>query len=494
MADEEPQTGSSVTQLIVTLRRTSFAEASARTRKVLDDKLDADGTRALRRQFDGETRVQPPRHKGHSEGFDVIESLERDGLLLDVNPLVLPVAGRRSYAQSLPLGAGRLPTAAAESFSSSVGRPSDHILSGTMLLSFADSDKASAALKRLSQATGAVERVEHVPVRRLIASAPGAVGPAWHLQRIGVDRARQQPGYLDGSTVTIATFDTGIDAGHPMLQPGILKYTSSYPGAPPSSPRDLGAHGSFVAGVIGARGGVDGVGRSRFRVLKVFHDSIDAYQPMHRTDGSLFYAAQSAPDEGMYVLALGYCLDENIPVLNFSLGYDSLHSREAEIFAGYARNGQAVIAATGNGGVGAPTLFPAGHDGAIAVGALDRDDRAANFSSSARFMHISAPGVDIVGTMPTYAGATEFEPDAANPNKPGAPIPWSTTTGTMSGTSAATPQVAAAAALWIARNGRDLNLMRDRLAATARKVPEMGGAVRTDRHGFGCLDVAALLA
>lgn len=480
-------------ELVVTLRPSAFAAGASRLGDPLEW-LDEPSRRTFEDRRQAEAAIQPPVPDGDT-GFDVLRSLERDGMLLETQPLARGIGGEAEFSSTVPMGKGRATIASVESFRLRGGRPSDQILSGSLLLTLADEAAMAAAINRLSDAPRTVERVERVPLRRQVPHAAGVTGAAWHIARIRADRVRQQPGYDDGSQVSVAVVDSGVDAGHPMLASAIADYTSSYPGGEPADPRDLLSHGTVVAGVIGSRGEVDGVCRSRLRVLKVFRDKVDRYQSLRRPDGRWFYQAQSAPAEWMYMRALAECLDEDVPVINFSLGYENPPSKEAEIFAGYARGGQAVIAATGNMGAGSPRFFPAAYPGAIAVGALDQHDRAASISSSSPDMRISAPGVDIVGTMPTYDGAVEFEASIVNDVLvQGAPIPWSRRIGSMTGTSAAAPQVAAAAALWIARNGRDLPRMRERLAATARKLPEMNGAARTDRHGYGCLDLLALLA
>jgi subtilisin family serine protease len=463
---------------------------------ILEGRIDAERKVDIDGRLRSEMAFQPQLVGEAGGGLAIVESLERDGFLLDVQPLARPPEGESKYSGVAPLGHGQTVAVMAESFTLRAGRPSDTILSGSMLLTFVDRQAALAAINRLSDARGVVERVEAVPARRLISSEPGLDVGAWHLSRIRADQARLLQGYNDGSAVTVALLDTGIDAAHLMLSPSISRYTSTFPGGAASSVRDLLGHGTHVAGILGARGAIDGVGRSRLRVLKVFGDAVDGYQPLRRPDGSWHFTARSAPDEAMYVAALAVCLDEDVPVINFSLGYDAVHSKEVELFAGFARNGQAVVAATGNGGAGAPPLYPACYEGVIAFGALDRDDRAAAFSSSAPYMLLSAPGMDILGTMPTYDGAVDF---AGHVNEENVlvrdqAIPWTKITGTMSGTSEATPQVSAAAALWIARHGRDLDRLRDALESSARKLPEMNGARRTDSHGAGCLDLHALLS
>jgi subtilisin family serine protease len=120
---------------------------------------------------------------------------------------------------------------------------------------------------------------------------------------------------------------------------------------------------------------------------------------------------------------------------------------------------------------GNPTEYPAAIREVCAVGATDELDRRAPFSNTGRHIDLVAPGVDIVSTTPTfnYDGDGEQEYDA-----------WD-------GTSMATPYVAGAAALVLAKwpDLTPAQVIR-KLTASADRV---AGAVRgSAAYGAGRLN------
>jgi len=61
-------------------------------------------------------------------------------------------------------------------------------------------------------------------------------------------------------------------------------------------------------------------------------------------------------------------------------------------------SGITVVAATGNAGTSVP-YYPAAYSGVIAVGAIDQDERRADFSSFGDHVDVMAPGVSVYGAM-----------------------------------------------------------------------------------------------
>src|SRR3989344_2755655 len=237
------------------------------------------------------------------------------------------------------------------------------------------------------------------------ASQPSQVLP-WGIDRI--DAEKVWPLGEKGSGVNIGIIDTGISATHPDLAGNIkggvseVAYTFSW--------NDDNGHGSHVAGVAGALnntiGVVGGVPAANLYAIKVLDRNGSGYLS-DVIDGIDWATANS------------------MQVVNLSLGttvdVQSLH--DAVIRAQNA--GVVVVAAAGNSG--SSVIYPAAYPEAIAVAATDFSNCAPYWSSRGPEVDIAAPGVNIYSTYKGMKYAT------------------------LSGTSMASPHVAAAAAFVLSR-------------------------------------------
>lgn len=453
---------------------------------------------AVEAQAEGEVLTAP----------SFLDELSRSGLIDKAVPVRRPHQNETMLSSALPPGGGRLAAAAAESFAAAFAdRPSDQLLSGTVLLRAAPGQDAERLRGMLLGAGQIIQSVERVPVRKLYqAPRPAGYAPIapWHLDRIRLASARAAglvPEPADQEGVTVAILDTGIDAHHELLSPRIANYSYAPPYAGVTSDqRDIIGHGTHVAGTIGAQGAigdVEGVCRARLHVHKIFDDDIDSVQYFQGADGQLFAEDGHYVNPVMYLRALAACVDNNYDVVNLSIGGPAIgDSHEQGHFRRLVDQGQIVVAAMGNERRhGSPTSWPAAYEGVVAVGALDFNDGVATFSNKGDHISICAPGVDILATMPTYRGTERWTArrNAAGEIVRDKPVHWTVYRNTKSGTSMAAPQVAGAAALWVARNGRDLRGFVEKLAESARSVPLMNGIPFGPDYGSGCLDVHALL-
>ena len=177
-----------------------------------------------------------------------------------------------------------------------------------------------------------------------------------------------------GRDVRIAEVDTGVEADHPDLR-GRIAAARDFVGIPAPAGE---AHGTAVAGIIAARAD-DGIG-------------IAGVAP----DARLFVlrACRQAPDQSFATCtsftlakALQFALDQDVQVINLSLGGPRDHLLERLLDVGLARRviivGAADPRASGGG-------FPASHPGVLAVVAPG----AANMPAGA----LMAPGRDVPAT------------------------------------------------------------------------------------------------
>jgi serine protease AprX len=284
---------------------------------------------------------------------------------------------------------------------------------------------------------------------------------------------------------TIAVVDSGIDAGRMDFGGRVISQTS-FVSSGANSPGDGYGHGTFVAGI--AAGGADGLAgvapNANLVSLDVMNDAGDA----------------SVAD---VIAACDWILANkdqyNIRVANFSL---HAASRASVFFDPLDRaverlwlSGVVVVAASGNyaaDGTESGVSFAPGNDPfVITVGASDvnntldtSDDTVAPFSAwgytpdGFAKPDLVAPGRYLVGPVPSGATLTQDRPDHV----------LGGATMELSGTSFAAPQVAAAAAMILARHPDwTPDQVKGVLVDTARALP----AATPHAAGAGELDIAA---
>ena len=337
-------------------------------------------------------------------------------------------------------------------------REVDAIGAGIAVLDLPESKIKPSLLKRIS-ASPAVEVAEPLPARWLCAS-PSPDPKAnlqWGLPAIDYFNAPRP----DAAKVLVGVIDTGIDVSHSDLpEPAIYRHAGF-------GSRDPVGHGTHVSGVIAALTnngvGITGISNCEVASWKVFPD-----------DPSDPYLDSTA-----YLRALGEVAGEGVEVVNLSLGGTAHSDIEAGLFARAIEQGVSFVAAMGNEfEEGNETSYPAAYDDVISVGALNEARGRAPFSNTGGHIDLSAPGTNILSTLPMTRSAQRSE----------------TVYGAWSGTSMATPHVTAAAALLLAsKPGRTPAQIAARLRRAAVPVPEMGKAKWTKEHGSGLLNLRAAL-
>ena len=299
------------------------------------------------------------------------------------------------------------------------------------------------------------------PVRRLFArrtktTADPFASRLWGHGAIGLGHARAARGFKNGTNITIAVVDSGIDTSHPDLTETIKEYKNFLR----ASDKDFVGHGTHVAGIIAATAdnglGISGVCGGKILALKALP-----------RDGQEF-------DATAYYRALRYVIGK-AQVLNLSLGGDK-DPAEIDILSDVIAAGVVVIAAMGNEhDEGNPTEYPAAIPEVCAVGASDERDKRAGFSNTGRHIDLLAPGVAILSTTPTFRyddGEQEYD--------------------SWDGTSMATPHVAGAAALVLAKSpGLTPAQVIRKLTSSADRVA--GAKKGSAAYGAGRLNVAKAL-
>jgi subtilisin len=202
---------------------------------------------------------------------------------------------------------------------------------------------------------------------------------------IGVQMIKAPPawGASRGKGIRVAVCDTGIDWTHPDLNANVKGAVSFVPG---ESPMDGHSHGTHCSGTIA--GAINGVG-----VVGV------------APEASL-YAVKVLSNAGSgnwswLIAGLAWCIQNQIHIASMSLGGGGAPAAlETMCNVAFAR-GVLLVAAAGNSGPGMGTVGqPAKYKSVIAVSAIDANNMIAGFSSRGPEVELSAPGVQILSTVP----------------------------------------------------------------------------------------------
>jgi len=284
--------------------------------------------------------------------------------------------------------------------------------------------------------------------------------------QIGAPQAWQAG--FDGTGVTVAVLDTGIDATHPDLVDRVVGERNFVADLPffGEDALDHVGHGTHVASTIAGSGAAS---QGRFRGVA---------PGAHLLDGKVcmvFGCPESAILAGM-----AWAAQSGAKVISMSLGGSDgpeLDPLEEAVNTLTAQYGVLFVIAAGNSGETKVVDSPGSADAALTVAAFDKSDRLASFSSrgprlgdAALKPEIAAPGVAITA--------------ARSAASPGSVLQRYTT---LSGTSMATPHVAGAAAI-VAQRHPDFTPAQ--LKATLMSAAHANPEIDSFAQGAGRVDVA----
>jgi serine protease len=298
-----------------------------------------------------------------------------------------------------------------------------------------------------------------LPQAEPITSGDTVRADQWHL---GALRLNEAWNYADGTGVTVAVLDSGVDAHHVDLEGQVLPGVDlvDKKGDGESDPVGHGTSVSaFIAGRSDDSAGVIGIApKAKILPVRVLDEK-------NRYDDALIVAK-----------GVRWAVDNGADVINLSLGGSgSSAALAAAIDYAFAKD-VVVIACTGNASTtttqkttNVGVWYPAREPGVIAVGGTERDGEGL-WTSSMRGSEtvVTAPATDLVGARPgSY---------------------WR-----VQGTSFASPMVAGTAALIRSRwPDMPAGEVVNRIIRTAQ---DRGAPGRDAEYGFGLIDpVGALTA
>lgn len=250
--------------------------------------------------------------------------------------------------------------------------------------------------------------------------------------------------------VIVAVLDTGVQSNHPDLKGKLIEGVNLVDEE--ADPDDDVGHGTHVSGIIGATvnngEGVAGVSWfNKIMPVKVL-DSSGA--------GSTYTVAQG----------IIWAVDHGAKVINMSLGNyaeaDFLHDA---IKYAYERD-VVMIAASGNDNTDRPG-YPAAYPEVFAVAATNSNKEKATFSNYGDYIDVAAPGDSIASTYPGSQYAA------------------------LSGTSMASPHVAALAGLIRSVNPELSNV--EVMEIMRKSAIDLGDEGKDNYFGYGEIDVEKAL-
>ncbi|MFF1510397.1 S8 family serine peptidase [Streptomyces sp. NPDC058326] len=251
------------------------------------------------------------------------------------------------------------------------------------------------------------------------------------VRQIGADKAWES-GY-DGTGVTIAVLDTGVDKTHDDLRTQVVG-EKNFSGSPDTA--DRVGHGTHVASIAVGTGARSG-------------GAYKGVAPGAKVISGKVLDDRGFGDDSAVLAGMEWAAAEGADVVNLSLGggdSPGVDPLEEAVNTLTAEKGILFAVAAGNDGeYGESSLgSPGSADAALTVGAVDKDDRVAAFSSTGPRAGDGAVKPDV--TAPGVAITAAAAPGSAIDTQPGTPHPAPGYL-QIDGTSMATPHVAGAAAI-----------------------------------------------
>lgn len=230
---------------------------------------------------------------------------------------------------------------------------------------------------------------------------------SWGSESIGIDDyIDYMPSVSELSEIVVGIIDTGIDYDHEFLKDRVIRtnYNVSSSGNENDENDDKG-HGSHVAGIV-----VDNT---------TSNVKVKGYKVLNSEGRGLISDV---------IVAVEYAIEDGVDVINMSLSVKGESKEMEEVVNDATDAGIIVCVSAGNNGQPAEEYCPAGIESCITVSAIDKNDGKPIWSNWGNMVDIVAPGVSVYSTYMNNG----YE--------------------TLSGTSMATPFVAAASALLISND------------------------------------------
>lgn len=231
------------------------------------------------------------------------------------------------------------------------------------------------------------------PIRpRRRAAAKLEAAHTWGIERLGIPALWDRG--LTGQGILVAHLDTGVDARHPALRGAVAHFAEfdvmGRAVQPSPSPRDTDDHGTHTAATVAGR------------PVNGRHVGV---APGARVASAV--VIEGGDTVARVLAGMDWALELGARVLSLSLGFRGYWPDFLAVTRILRGKGVLPVFAVGNEYAGS-SRSPGNYPEALSVGACDREDHVADFSSSQRFDRkrdpvvpdLVAPGVDVVSARP----------------------------------------------------------------------------------------------
>lgn len=252
---------------------------------------------------------------------------------------------------------------------------------------YLDDAKQTEALMRELENNDEVEYVERVPAAKT-SFTPNDLGSNTYSGQWGLHKIQAQAAWdiTKGSgSVVVAVVDDAVMTTHPDLVGQTVTGRDVSDDDNNTNPSTNLAHGTHVAGIVGARTnngtGVASIGYN-IKIMPI----------------------KATPDNGVpgYVYdgyeGITWAVNNGADVINMSWGGPSYSQTAANIISNASSQGVVLVASAGNSN-SSTTNYPAGYPNVISVANTDINDNKASTSSYGPTVDVSAPGTSIRSTV-----------------------------------------------------------------------------------------------
>ncbi len=218
------------------------------------------------------------------------------------------------------------------------------------------------------------------PAAVQIAPAVAVPGLQYALAKLGAEQAHR---LAQGRGAKVAVIDSGVDQTHPDLATAEIEhFDATSEDTASGSASELDTHGTGIAGIIAARGTVQGIApASQLVSARVFRKAAGG--------------AGASATTVRVLKGITWSVEKGARVLNMSFAgpRDPLVERHVKVATS---RGLVSVAAAGNNGLDAAPAFPAAYEDVIAVTAIDANDRLYEKANRGSYVALAAPGVDVI--------------------------------------------------------------------------------------------------